>query len=377
MKKVWYDARMLGFSGIGTQVKHTLEELLRRQDPETVPVGNARTLYSYFPEFKGRVVEFSAPVYSIKEQILFPSPGKDAILHIPHYAAPVRFLSQSVVVVHDLIHLQSDEFAAPHFRLYARTLLGRVAAKAAAIVTVSDYTRNCLLERYPHAADRTTVIHNGIDHSIFRPASGKEIAGFRKRYGLPDQYLLCVGIGKRHKNVDFLIRSLAPLWNSKKGSGKKVLSLPLVIGGTGGMLPDYVQRAVMETGVQSHVIVLPHLQEQEMRAMYSAARCLIMPSLLEGFGFPVVEAMACGTPVLSSNRASLPEIAENAALYFDPTNEEDLREKLMELLKRPALIDRMVMQGVKRASRFTWKEHVDLLMAVYHRLLSQSGFAEP
>src|SRR5690606_34667768 len=104
------------------------------------------------------------------------------------------------------------------------------------------------------------------------------------------------------------------------------------------------------------------------RPLYSAASCLRMPSLLEGFGFPVAEAMACGTPALSSNRASLPEIGENAALYSDPTDEEDLRAKSMELLKRPALADRMAMQGVKRAARFTWEEHVDLLTAVYRRL---------
>lgn len=366
--KVWYDARMLGFSGIGTQVQHTLAGLFQRTNPETVPVGNAATVRRFFPEFEGSVVEFDAPIYSIKEQIRFPAPDKGAILHIPHYAAPVRLLSRSVVVVHDLIHLQSDEFAAPHFRMYARTLLNRVAAKAAAIVTVSNYTRNCLLERYPHAADRTTVIHNGIDHSLFYPATGKEMTQFRKRYNLPGQYLLSVGIGKRHKNVDFLIRALAPLWKDSGTAGKKAALLPLVIAGTGGTLPHYVQQAVTETGVQSHIIVMPRLEEQELRPLYSAASCLLMPSLLEGFGFPVAEAMACGTPVLSSNRASLPEIGENAALYFDPTDEEDFREKLMELLRRPSLADRMATQGVKRAARFTWEEHVDLLTVVYRRL---------
>ncbi len=365
--KIWYDARMLGFSGIGTQVQHTLAELFRRREPETVPVGSSRTIGRFFPEFSGKVVEFDASIYGLKEQLLYPTPEKGALLHIPHYAAPVRHLRRSVVVVHDLIHLQSDEFAAPQYRLYARAILGQVAARAAAIVTVSNYTRECLLDRYPSAADRVTVIHNGIDHSVFYPATGKEMARFRKRYGLPEQYLLCVGIGKRHKNVDFLIRSLGPLWK-KSSSARPALTLPLVIGGTGGTLPDYVDAAIREADVRSKVIVMPRLDEQELRPLYSAATALIMPSLYEGFGFPVAEAMACGTPVLSSNRASLPEIGENAALYFSPVDEEDLQSKLLEFLKRPSLTERMSMMGVKRAARFTWQEHVDLLTAVYRRL---------
>ena len=353
---------MIGFSGIGVQVQSTLSELLRRPAVDLTLIGDSSKLRPIFPEFQGKIVDSKLPIYSIREQIAFPGPEAGAILHIPHYAAPVRFLSRSVVMVHDLIHLQSDEFAAPHFRMYARFLLGRVAAKAKAIITVSNYTRDCLVSEFPKAADKTTVIHNGIDHSVFFPAEGKEIFEFRQRYHLPEQYLLCVGIGKRHKNVDFLIRALSLLWKNQS------LALPLVIGGTGGSLPDYVADEVKKQNVQNHILTIPALEPAEMRALYSAATALIMPSLLEGFGFPVVEAMACGTPVLSSNRTSLAEIGETAAYFFDPVNEDDLRSKLTELLKRSAFAERMAMRGVAQASRFTWAEHVDLLLAVYRRL---------
>lgn len=360
--KVWFDARMLGFSGIGTQVEHTLSELIRRKQPVTIPIGRKDQLEKLLPNYTGEVIEFTKPIYSLSEQIQFPKPPSDAILHIPHYAAPIRWLSKSVVMVHDLIHLQSDEFSAPHLRLYAWFVLKTVAKRAKAIITVSNYTKDCLIERFPEAADRVTVIHNGIDHNVFFPAGGREIADFKKKFDLPDSFFLCVGIGKRHKNVDFVIRSLSALWKNSE------IDLPLVLAGTGGSIPNYVQEAIRETDVSSFVKVMPFLDESELRELYSSATALIMPSLIEGFGFPAVEAMACGTPVIVSNRASLPEICGKAGLYFDSEDETDLQEKIIELVKRPSLADRMVAAGINQSSRFTWKEHVDLLISVYRSL---------
>ncbi|MBW7856780.1 MAG: glycosyltransferase family 4 protein [Leptonema sp. (in: Bacteria)] len=360
--KIWFDARMLGFSGIGTQVEHTLSELIRRNDPVTVPIGSSEKIRKLIPSYDGEVIEFTKPIYSLSEQIQFPKLPKNTILHIPHYAAPIRWLSRSVVMVHDLIHLQSDEFSAPHFRAYAYMLLRSVANRAKSIITVSNYTRDCLVEKFPKAANRITVIHNGIDHKVFYPSTGKEVAAFKNKFNLPELFFLCVGIGKRHKNVDFVIRALSALWKNSE------IDIPLVLAGTGGSVPGYVQQAIRATGSSSFIQVMPFLDESELRALYSSATALIMPSLIEGFGFPAVESMACGTPVIVSNRASLPEICGKAGLYFNPEDESDLQEKIVELTRRPSLADRMVASGINQSARFTWQEHVDLLISVYRSL---------
>lgn len=360
--KILFDARMLGFSGIGTQVEHTLSELIRRQEPLTIPIGSREKIRKIIPSYEGEIIEFTKPIYSLSEQIHFPKLPKDAILHIPHYAAPVRWLSRSVVMVHDLIHLQSAEFSAPHFRAYAWMLLRLVANHAKAIITVSNYTRDCLLERFPKAANRVRVIHNGIDHEVFYPSTGKEVATFKKEFNLPESFFLCVGIGKRHKNVDFVIRALSALWKSSE------IDVPLVLAGTGGEVPIYIQEAIQATDSSSFITVMPFLSEAELRALYSSATALIMPSLIEGFGFPAIEAMACAIPVIVSNRASLPEICGKAGLYFNPEDESDLQEKIVELTRRPSLADRMVAAGINQSARFTWQEHVDLLISVYRSL---------
>lgn len=360
--KIWYDARMLGFSGIGVQVEQSLRLLLARKEPQVIPLGKERTIRHYFPDYGGQIVPFEAGIYSLGEQLLYPTPEAGAYLHVPHYAAPIRHLGRSVVVVHDLIHLQSEEFRSPGYRLYAYGLLKAVTSRARAVIAVSHYTRDCLIQRFPSVAGRVHVIHNGIDHSLFRPVSATDVKVFRKTRSLPGDYLLTVGIGKRHKNLDFVVRALAPLW--KQGA----LKMPLVMAGTGGTLPEYVSAAVRECNVADRIILLPRLPDRELGLMYRGATALIMPSLLEGFGFPVVEAMACGTPVLSSNRASLPEVGGDAALYFDPEDEEDLREKLLTFLRLPSLGRAMAERGKRHASRYTWQEHVALLLSLYNRL---------
>lgn len=357
--KLTFDARMINSSGIGTQVQNVLFQLINRKDLDLNLIGNEKFLLSFFPEFEGRITHFDSPIYSIKEQLFFPRPDDDSLLHIPHYNAPIRWLNQSIVVIHDLIHLQSAEFSLPHYRIYTSMLLKYIAKNALKIITVSDTTRQEFLMRHPGAADRTEVIYNGIDHDLFTPPSKTAIAKFKKKYNLPQRFFLIVGIGKRHKNVDFVVRSLAPLW--QKGD----LQIPLVLGGTGGIIPDYVQNEITINKLSDRIITLPRLDRMELPLMYGAADLLIMPSLLEGFGFPVIEGMASGTPVLCSNASSLPEISGNAGLLFNPRSAADFTEKLLEITQNKNLRNNLINKGLKRASYFQWKKHVDDLLKIY------------
>ncbi len=357
--KVSYDVRMIRSSGIGTQVRNFAEILISRSNFELNLIGDPSVIRETLPEYKGSVTPFTAPIYSLKEQFAYPAPEAGSLLHLPHYNAPIRFLNRSVVVVHDLIHLQSAQFSKPHYRLYAHFLLSRIADKAKKIVTVSDTTASELIMRFPAAASKTVRIYNGINHNIYKPPTEKEVRSFRKKYNMPSDFFLVVGIGKRHKNVDALIRALSSLWRDK------LLRIPLVIAGTGGSLPDYIQQEIVMNGVENFIQLMPYLPEAEMPVLYASSTAFIMPSLLEGFGFPVIEAMASGAPVICSSASALPEIAGKGALFFDPRNPNDIREKIQYFLNNDTAVGRLREYGIKHAKYFTWEKHYNEMISVY------------
>lgn len=357
--KVRFDARMLGHSGIGTQVQNALRRLVRDKRVRLHLVGDPAAIHAYLPEYDGPVTPFKARIYSPAEQFFFPRPESDELLHSPHYNAPAPHLRSAIVVLHDLIHIQSREFAAPHYRAYSYIMLSLVASFARRIVTVSETTRLEFLKRFPRAAARTSVNVNGLDHALFRPPRDADVSAFRARRKLPAEFLLCVGIGKRHKNVDFVVRALAPEWKSGR------LKTPLAIAGSGGALPDYVAQAVQELGVADRILSLPYVDESELPLLYAAAQVFIMPSLYEGFGFPLAEAMACGAPTLASNAASLPEVGADAAVYFDPRNAGSFLSAFHSIQSDKKLRAQNIKAGKLRARFFDWDRHCESLVQTY------------
>ncbi|MCR9143563.1 MAG: glycosyltransferase family 4 protein [bacterium] len=360
--KICFDARMIGSSGIGTQIQNVLRLLMKQEHIQLHLLGNPRDIFRHLPGFGGKITEFKSSIYSIGEQLFFPRPAPDEILHVPHYNAPIRYLRRSVIVLHDLIHLQSTQFAGPHYRAYAYVMLWLVSRFARRVATVSDTTRREFLSRFPVAAARTSVVYNGIDHRLLKPQSEKDVKAFRKSYGLPARFMLVIGIGKRHKNVDFAVRALAREWKSGR------CRVPLVLGGTGGKIPDYIRETLEREGVADRLLVVPFLRNEELPLLYAAAEVFILPSLYEGFGFPLVEAMACGTPAITSRASCLPEIGSDAALYFDPRDADDFIKTLYSVLDDPKLRDKMIRTGIKRAKDYDWKKHVEQLTQIYESL---------
>ncbi|HBS04343.1 MAG TPA: hypothetical protein DEA96_05225 [Leptospiraceae bacterium] len=358
---VLFDARMLGFSGIGTQVFSVLNLLIHRPEVRLTLAGNRDTIQKYLPDFSGEIRPFNAGIYSIREQLQFPAPRKGEIIHSPHYNAALKYLRRSLVVVHDLIHLDSQEFSNPVYRLYASFFLRQVASRAGSIATVSDHSRDRMIENFPRSKTRISTIYNGIDHALFKVPSSKDVVAFKKKYKLKKPFALCVGIGKKHKNVDFVVRSLKTLWDGD-------LDLDLCIAGTGGKLPGYLADALKDFEHASRIRILPFFENSELPLLYASSDIFIMPSLLEGFGFPLAEAMACGVPVVSSNRSSLPEVGGDVPLYFDPEHESELREAVLRILENKSIRSRMKKEGPVQARNFTWKSHVDSLIPLYESI---------
>lgn len=357
--KIYYDARMIENSGIGTQIQNVLVRLVSDPSVDCTILGDPDKLCKHLPSKKQKnIISWYPKIYSIKEQLTFPKPPPDTLILSPHYNAPLRYLKQAVVVIHDLIHLHSREFEVPHYRMYTSFMLSRITAQSPGIITVSKNTKDDLISHFPQADGKTFINYNGLDHNLFKKPTSAAVQEFRKKYSLPDSFLLSVGIGKKHKNFDFVIRSLLPFWYENS------IDLPLVISGTGGNLPEYLVKIFQKKNISRYIKVLPRLPEKELPTMYAAATLLIMPSLYEGFGFPVVEAMACGTPVLSSIATSLPEVGGKAAIYFDPYNPLDFTDRLFEIINNKNKIGVISKRGIEQSKKFNWDIHYKKLMEI-------------
>ncbi len=358
--KIYFDARMLGHSGIGTQIEEVLSRLIQYPQIDLCLIGDKEKIQEYFPDFSN-IKEFRASIYSIKEQIFFPSKdSKKGLFHFPHYNAPIKYLKNSIVVIHDLIHLDSEEFNKPHYRIYAKTLLHQIVNRARAIITVSQYTKKRLMEEFKAIKNNIYVNHNGINRAVFYQASLKEIQYFKKKYQLPERYFLVVGIGKKHKNLDGLILALKNLWK------EKLLDIPLVVAGTNQKMPEYVKELITDD-IKNQIIFLPFIPKDQLRILYSSAFLFIMPSKLEGFGFPLLEAMACGVPTISSHSASLPEIAGDATIYFDPYSVEEVKNAILKVYKNQKLRDSLIKKGKKQVLKYDWDVHVQKLIEIYKK----------
>ena len=362
--KVVFDARMLRSSGIGTYTKNLIHCLKDIPQLHLRILGDPSKVLRDIPDFRGSITPFYAPIYSLKEHIQYPRIEKDEILHVPHYNAPFKYLRSHkavIVTIHDIIHLRSKQFAWPHYRLYAYLSLIAISKWAYQILTVSQSSHKDLLKYFPKMQTKLSTIPNGFDSTHFQRHSIEERRDFLQRYKLPSQYLLHVGIGKKHKNVGFLVRALAPLWKNK------AFSYPLVLAGCGTQIPPYVRKEISRKNVHTYIHLMGPLVFSDLTLLYECASLFLFPSLVEGFGFPILEAMACGLPVLCSNISTLTEVGGNAVLYFDPHNEADLQKKLNQVLTNSVLYRKLSRYGKDHLKAFSWEKHVTELLKVYYK----------
>lgn len=264
----------------------------------------------------------------------------------------------TVLTVHDLIFERFPEHHTITNRLFLKLGMPLFVRAADAIIAVSRHTKQDLLELYGTPAEKIHVIYEGIDES-FEPAGPSSVAAVRERYGIARPYLLMVGTLEPRKNHAVALRALAAL---------KADGLPhcLVIAGGKGWLFDPIQTLVGELGLSADVIFTGHVPDEDLPSLYSGADCFLMPSLYEGFGFPVLEAMACGTPVICSNASSLPEIAGEYALLVEPEDAAALCRGVQLVLNRPqgrAAAD----SAIAHARRFQWSRNARETLDVYRQ----------
>jgi glycosyltransferase involved in cell wall biosynthesis len=257
-------------------------------------------------------------------------------------------VGNQVVTVHDLTAVEHPEWFDRKYALWHRTLIPIVLRRCRHIISVSNYTKERIQERYNIQEEKITVIHNGVD-TRFAPVDDGAISRVRAELGIPDgPYLLSLSAIQPRKNL----RRLLNVWSRLQ---KKLSNPPTLVlaGGTGS---STVFRNFSLKSPPPNVHFTGYVDDHLLPALYAGAKIFVYPSLYEGFGFPVLEAMRCGTAVLTSNVTSLPEVAGDAAMLVDPYSEKDIQRGLVKLMHEERKRTHLREKGRERAMSFQWEE---------------------
>jgi glycosyltransferase involved in cell wall biosynthesis len=365
--KVTIDARWMA-GGIGTYTKQLLAGICQSPDGFEVQAITRQRDAKLVAQWCPRVKVVNMPTYGLGEQLAIPWAAKGCdLLHIPHYNAPLLHRGPLLVSILDLIHI-TDPVYSPSFRswVYARPMLNLVARKAEHIVTLSEYSKAQIVERLGVPAEKVTAIYCGVNGK-FRCADREEAyTSASEALGIQGPYILFVGSLKPHKNISTLLQAYMLLRR------RQDIRQTLLIVGDDARWKSLLVEECSRLGIKDATTFVPYVSQELLPKVYAGADLLVMPSTIEGFGLPVLEAMASGTPVVCSRAASLPEVAGDAALYFDPASAEELAENMEKLLNSKDLQENLRAKGLERAKQFTWEESTRKHVELYHRLLGMN-----
>ncbi len=279
-----------------------------------------------------------------------------------HLLPPLRGVP-TVLTVHDMIFKLFPQHQKPLNYWYLNATMPLYCRRAGAIITVSESSRQDILTHYRLDPAKVTVVYEAASPE-FVPAPPEAVAEIRRRYGLPDRFLIHVGTIEPRKNLTRLVEALQRL----RDGG---LTVPLLVVGGKGWLYDGFFRRLEELEVRDSVRFTGYVPAADLPLLYNAATAATLPSVYEGAGLPLLEAMACGTPVVCSNVSSLPEMGGQAARYFDPYDVEAMAEALCAVWTDADLRAEMREQGLRQAARFSWERAAEETLAVYERCMGR------
>lgn len=305
--KIAVDARMYNMSGIGTYIQSLIKggcyeiAIGKKEDLE-----NIKNLKD--------IIEFNSNIYGIKEQLKFPYKElrklKPDVLHIPHYNVPIFYRGDMIVTIHDLTHIVYSEFLSSKLaKIYAKIMMKIAVKKAKVIMVESENTKSDILKYFKVKEDKIKVIPLGVKEGI-EEKDEEEIKYLYERFNIPKdkKIIMYVGNLKEHKNLERLLQAFSKMKNNKE-------SVLLLVGKAFENYNVLADRE-KELNIQDKVIHTGIVSEEELNDLYNLTDLFVLPSLYEGFGLPVIEAMTCGTKVVCSNSSSLPEVRRKQSKIF-------------------------------------------------------------
>jgi glycosyltransferase involved in cell wall biosynthesis len=282
------------------------------------------------------------------------------LLHNPFTSVRCsKYRTPLIVTFHDIQHHYFPEFFKAREARGRDQVYRKAADEAKTIIADSFHTKQTLEESYNIPSDKIHVVHLGVGSEYQKIDDKEMLRRERSELGLVKPFLYYPAATWRHKNHDTLLRALAIIKNRGHFDGDLVLT------GVATSAKDSLITKIAELGLQDSVRILGYLPYEKLPVIYNLARMMVFPSLFEGFGMPVLEAMACGCPVLCSNTTSLPEVGGNDAVYFDPTSPEAIAESITILWNDDSVLQTMRMAGQTRAGQFTWAKTARLTQNIY------------
>jgi glycosyltransferase involved in cell wall biosynthesis len=360
MLTIGVDCRKINDGGIGTYLQNLLKQWFILKVPAKFFLfcnPRDKKLFKLPHDFAEPIV-IKTPKYSISELFSFSKPLTDIkadIFFTPHYTLGFKLPCPSIVTIHDLIHIHFK----PRFGLlgshYAKFMINHAGKSSAVILTVSENTKNDIQRHFPKWSYKVRIVYPAVDTDIFNQYPPNEVADFKRIKSLPDDFMLYAGALKHHKNPQALVEIV------------NKLKFPLVIATqdkrefNNEILPALNDKKMMNIiSIDSY---------NELAILYNCARLFVFPSLYEGFGLPPLEAMACGLPVVCSNRASLPEVVGDSALMFSPDNLSDMLTKVNLLWHDDSMRDKLRTRGLERVHMFDWSKSARTIFEILNEVV--------
>ncbi len=308
--------------------------------------------------------------YPYWEQVVLPrfvKKSKADLLHCTANTAPLFCKTPLIITIHDVIYMEQVSFGGTAYQnfgnLYRKWIVPKVAKKAKNIITVSAFEKNEISRILKIDPSKITVIHNGVNPAFTLICDIGILEEVKNKYQLPSRFLLHIGNTAPRKNTKGVLIAFDKYLQNNHHA------LPLVISGCDQEFITSILKKMDKAHLLKHVIVLTYLPFTDLPVLYNLAEVFLYPSFREGFGMPVAEAMACGTPVITANNSSLVEVSNDAALLIDASNTEQLAEAITLLVDDKNLRERLIEKGLENAKRFTWEKAAQQTLEIYNSVL--------
>ncbi len=282
---------------------------------------------------------------------------KADVFHTPHYTTPFRLKMPCVTTIHDILHITGKEYFSFPKRLYARAIIAHACKVSKAIIVDSEFTKRELMDAFPIADERLHVVHLGISPNYFKKYIKSDIDSFQKKFGLVKPIILYAGSLKPHKNVDVLISAYA---NMKHRS-----EYQLAFSGDSIKERRELWDLIKQKGLTGDIVDIGRVSQSDLALAYQAASVVVLPSLYEGFGFSILEAMASGTPAIGARAGSIPEVMDDGGILFDPYSVEELSVALERVLNDTDFQRQLVQRGMQNIARFSWDKCAEETFQIY------------
>lgn len=362
-------------TGVGQYTKRLLEKVAETDKSNTytvfgflflgkplhAPINKSLVSYRLIRYMPGRVYNKILKANIPMPVDLLMTTKPDVVLFPNFVRWPLAFGEKSLIVIYDLSYVSHGQHAQDANRRYLTKFVPKSIKKASAIITISENSKREIMEEYGVGEDRITIINPAIDHQEYRPRTSEEAATVRKKFNLDKPYILYTGTLEPRKNIVGILEAYAALPEEIRSA------YSLVLAGGKGWQDQEIKAKLAEL---SHLDVRQtgYVADEDLPPLYTAASVFVYPTHYEGFGMPPLEAMACGTPVITSNNSSLPEVVGDAGVMIDADDTAALTANIKKVLSDPQLVETLRQNGFRQAAKFNWEESAKRLKVLIEQV---------